>query len=272
MALRDIVVILIILLAAPVALFNAYFGVLMWYWIAYFNPHRYAWGIARYGFFQPALIIAVPTLIGAVYAPKNGRLLMRETVLLSSLWAWFAFTTVYISSVSDFSNHVSDANAHLGEVSKILLMTFITILLVTSRQKLRILVLVILASFGIKALFAAIFYLKTGGEFQIWGPEGSFIYDNNDFALAMNMAIPMFFYMARAESSFWMKIGLRTLIVCAVVCVIGTYSRGGLVALTVITLGLVCEIAAQGYQLRFSLNRCGGCSNVHHGEMARSNE
>jgi probable O-glycosylation ligase (exosortase A-associated) len=241
MAFRDILVVAIILLSAPVALFNAYFGVLMWYWIAYFNPHRYAWGMARYGFFQPALIIAVPTLIGAIYAPKNGRLLMRETVLLASLWAWFAFTTVYISTVPEFSNHVTDANLHLLEVSKILLMTFITILLVTSRQKLRILVLVILASFGFKALFAAVFYLKTGGEFQIWGPEGSFIYDNNDFALAMNMAIPMFFYMARAESSFWMKIGLRALMVCAVVCVVGTYSRGGLVALTAITLGLVAK-------------------------------
>ena len=151
-------------------------------------------------------------------------------------------------------------------------MTFVTILLVTSKKKLRILVLVILASFGLKALFAAVFYLKTGGEFQIWGPEGSFIYDNNDFALAMNMAIPMFFYMARAESSFWMKIGLRTLMVCAVVCVIGTYSRGGLVGAHSYNAGTCREIAAQGYQLRFSFNRRGGCSYVHYGEMARSNE
>jgi len=241
MALRDIVVIIIILLAAPVALFNAYFGVLMWTWIAYFNPHRYAWGMARYGFFQPALIIAVPTLVGAIFAPKNSRLLIREVILLASLWAWFAFTTVYIATVPEFSGHVQDANQHLQEVSKILLMTFITILLVTSKNKLRVLVLVILASFGLKALFAAIFYLKTGGEFQIWGPEGSFIYDNNDFALAMNMAIPMFFYMARAEPSLWMKVTLRILMICALVCVIGTYSRGGLVAISVTTIALVIK-------------------------------
>jgi len=241
MAIRDTLVILIILLSAPVALFNAYFGVLMWTWIAYFNPHRYAWGLTRYGAFQPALIVAVPTLIGALFAQKNTRILIRETVLLASLWAWFAFTTVYISFVPEFSGHVADANLHLQEVSKILLMTFITILLVASKQKLRILVFVILGSFGLKAFFAAIFYLKTGGEFQIWGPEGSFIYDNNDFALAMNMAIPMFFYMARAESKPWMKLTLRALMVCAIVCVIGTYSRGGLVGLTAITLVLVAK-------------------------------
>ena len=75
-------------------------------WIAYFNPHRYAWGMARYGFFQPALIIAVPTLIGALFAPKNARIFIRETILLAALWFWFAFTTVYISTVPEFAGHM----------------------------------------------------------------------------------------------------------------------------------------------------------------------
>jgi probable O-glycosylation ligase (exosortase A-associated) len=241
MALRDAFVIIICLLAAPVALVNGYFGVLMWTWIAYFNPHRYAWGIARYGFFQPALLIAVPTLIGTLFAQKNTRIFLRETILLASLWFWFAFTTFYIRFVPDFANHVTDAGVHLQEVSKILLMTFVTILLVTSKKKLRILVLVILASFGLKALFAAVFYLKTGGQFQIWGPEGSFIYDNNDFALAMNMTIPMFFFMARSESSTWMRVVLRGLMLCAIICIVGTYSRGGLLGLSAITLAIVAK-------------------------------
>ena len=241
MALRDALVIIICLLAAPVSLVSAYFGVLMWTWIAYFNPHRYAWGIARYGYFQPALLIAVPTLIGALFAPKNTRVFVRETVLLASLWLWFAFTTFYITFVPDFANHLKEANLHLQEVSKILLMTFITILLVTSKKKLRILILVILASFGLKAFFAAVFYLKTGGQFQIWGPEGSFIYDNNDFALAMNMTVPLFFFMARAESSMWMRVALRGLMFCAIVCIIGTYSRGGLLGLSAVTLAIVAK-------------------------------
>src|ERR1700757_2043509 len=133
MAIRDTVVILVILLSAPVALFNPYFGVLMWTWIAYFNPHRYAWGIARYGFFQPAVLIAVPTLIGLLFAPKNVRFITRESSLLIALWGWFAFTTFYITRVPDFAGHVQDAALHLEEVSKILLMTFVTIVLVTSK-------------------------------------------------------------------------------------------------------------------------------------------
>ena len=241
MPIRDIVVIVVVLLAAPVALFNAYFGILMWTWIAYFNPHRYTWGLTRYGYFQPAILIAIPTLLGTLFAPKNSRLIIRESVILVSLWFWLAFNTFYISYIPEFANHVKDANIHLQEVSKILLMTFLTILLVSSKKKLRILVLVILASFGVKAFFAAIFYLRTGGDFQIWGPEGSFLYDNNDFGLALNMTIPMFFFMARAMPQWWMRMGLRFLMVCVVICVIGTYSRGGLLGLGAITIALVVK-------------------------------
>jgi putative inorganic carbon (HCO3(-)) transporter len=241
MAFRDIIVIAIIFLSAPVALFSPYFGVLMWTWIAYFNPHRYAWGIARYGFFQPAVIIAIPTLLGILFAPKNTRIFNRETTLLLGLWGWFAFTTFYITQVPEFTGHIADATTHLGAVSKILLMTFVTILLVTSQAKLRLLVFVILASFGVRAAFAAVWYIGSGGQFTVWGPEGSFIYDNNDFGLALNMTIPMFFFMARAQSKLWMRIALRVLMLCVVICVIGTYSRGALVGLAVITLAIVAK-------------------------------
>lgn len=241
MAIRDTVVILIILLSAPVALFNPYFGVLMWTWIAYFNPHRYGWGIARYGFFQPAIIIAIPTLVGLLFAPKNVRLMTREAFLLVSLWVWFAITTFYITRVPEFAGHVQDAAIHLEEVSKILLMTFVTILVVTSKLKLRLLVFVILFSFGVRAVVVALWYLRTGGQFTVWGPEGSFIYDNNDFGLALNMTVPMFFFMARAQPKLWMRVVLRILMVCVVICVIGTYSRGALVGLAVITLALVAK-------------------------------
>jgi len=242
MSFRNVFVVAVCTLAVPVALVNAYFGILMWTWIAYFNPHRLAWGAVRTGyFFQPALLIAIPTLLGTIFAPKNKKILCRETVILAGLWFWFAFTTLYIAFVPEFAGHVKDANLHLQEVSKILLMTFVTILLVISKKKLRILVLLIIASFGLRIFFGALFYLKSGGEFQIWGPEGSFLYDNNDFALAINMTIPMFFFMARAESSMWMRVVLRGLMLCAVVCVIGTYSRGGLLGLAAITVAIVAK-------------------------------
>src|SRR5271166_4515363 len=194
MAYRDLVVIMIVFLAAPITLFSPYFGVLMWTWIAYFNPHRYAWGVAKW-WFEPAIIIAIPTLVGTLFASKNIRIFTRETCFLAGLWFWLAFTTFYISHVHEFARHVDDANLHLMQVSKILLMTFVTIVLVTSKGKLRGLVFVIMVSFGVRALFAAAFFIRTGGQYMIYGPEYTFLADNNDFGLALNMTIPLFFFM-----------------------------------------------------------------------------
>jgi probable O-glycosylation ligase (exosortase A-associated) len=143
--------------------------------------------------------------------------------------------------VPSFSGHVQDASFHLEAVSKILLMTFVTILLVNSSGKLRLLVLVIIASFGLRALVAAVFFVKTGGQFRIYGPEGTFLEDNNDFALALNMTIPMFFFMARTESAKWLRVTIRVSMVCVVISVVGTFSRGGLVGLTVVVMALLAK-------------------------------
>src|SRR5271166_440345 len=240
MAYRDLVVIMIVFLAAPITLFSPYFGLLMWTWIAYFNPHRYAWGVAKM-ILPVGWIMAIPTLVGTLFAPKNTQIFTRETYLLIGLWFWFAFTTFYISNIPDFAGHVTDATWHLEVVSKILLMTFLSILLVTSQAKLRGLVMVILLSFGLRAMFASLFYLETAGEFRIFGPDGTFLSDNNDFALALNMTIPMFYYMAQAEPKRWMRVGLRVLMVSVLVSVIGTYSRGGLVGLAVITAAIIAK-------------------------------
>jgi len=236
---RDYLVLAIVFLSAPVALVSPYYGILMWTWLAYFNPHRYTWGMARD--FPVAIVIAIPTLLGTIVAAKNRNIFTREVLILSALWAWFVATTAYVLITPAFAGHAGDAQAQLGEVSKILLMTFLTILLVVSREKLRLLVLVIIASFGVRALVGAVFFITTAGQYKIWGPEGTFLADNNDFALGLNMTIPMFVYFARSEPRRWLRISAHVLLVCVVICVIGTYSRGGLIGLAVVTVALMLK-------------------------------
>ena len=38
---RDLFLLVIILGSVPIAFFEPFYGVLVWTWIAYFNPHRY---------------------------------------------------------------------------------------------------------------------------------------------------------------------------------------------------------------------------------------
>jgi len=235
---RDLIILAFILGSVPVCLFNPYYGVLMWTWIAYFNPHRYAWGIAYD--FPVAQVIAYPTLIGMLFARKfNRQILTRETILLLMLWLWFCFTMFYATQVPAFAGHVATGMDQLKQVSKILLMTFPTILLVTSPKRLKYLLLVISLSFGVRAIFGAIFVFKTGGEYRVYGPADSFIEDNNAFALALNMVLPMMFFLAREVQNRWLRGGLYLAFGCSIVCVILTYSRGGILGLAVV-LGAIC--------------------------------
>ncbi len=230
---RDFIVLAIILGSVPLSFCSPYFGVLVWAWVAYFNPHRYAWGFAYD--FPVAQVIAVSTLLGILFTRKiNRQFLVRETVLLFFLWAWFALTMLYAVQVPLFADHIEPGKALLERVSKILLMTVVMILVVTSRKKLQYLFLVTALSFGFLAIKGTLFGIRTGGQFRVWGPPDSFIADNNDVALAINMSLPMMFFLAREVTNRWLRLLLRVAFLSGIVAVILTYSRGGLLGLAVV--------------------------------------
>jgi probable O-glycosylation ligase (exosortase A-associated) len=217
-------------------LFNPYFGVLLWTWIAICSPHRFTYGLAYS--FPVAQVIAIPTLLGTVFTRhRNHKWLVRETALLFLLWMWFVFTTIYATQHSALAAHTSEAVFQLGRICKILVMAVVTILLVTSKRRFRYLVLVTAVSIGVLALKGAIFGVRTGGQSRIWGPPDSFLADNNDFGLALNMCLPMFFYLAQSEPGRLLRRTWYVFFYSGILCSVLTYSRGAL-------LGLVAVLGA----------------------------
>jgi probable O-glycosylation ligase (exosortase A-associated) len=220
---RDYLILGIILLGVPVSIARPFIGILLWCWVSYMNPHRLTWGIAYD--FPAAMAIGAATLLGFLFTKDKSRLPMeRETYLLICLWILFAGTTIFaLSPVGAWDR--------LQQVSKILLMTFATMLLVNTRSKLRILLLTIVLSIGFFGSKGGLFSLRGGGEDRVYGPTGSFMEDNNDFALAVVMVLPSFFYLAREQTKKWFRILLRFVGAFSILSVIFTYSRGGFVGL-----------------------------------------
>src|SRR5579872_5135962 len=183
---RDYVVLALIFASVPVALFDPYLGVLVWNWIAFFNPHRYTWSFAYN--FPVAQVVGAPTLLGIFLSRSktNRPFFVRETVLLFLFWIWCGAIVIYCNQTPELSGHSQEAVSHFVEVSKILLMTFVAVLLVTSRDKLRWLVVVVSLSLGIRAIIALNFEFVTGGQSRVYGPPGTFISENNAFGLALN--------------------------------------------------------------------------------------
>jgi putative inorganic carbon (HCO3(-)) transporter len=278
---RDIFVLAIIFGSVPLCFINPYFGILMWNWVAVFNPHRFTYGFAYN--FPVAYVVALPTAAGMLFTKKiNRNIITRETVFLSLLWIWFAVTIFYASTVPSFALHIDPGMAQLVRVSKVLLMTFLTIFLVTSRERLRNLFLVLALSIGVLAIKGALFGARTGGEDRVWGPPESFLADNNDLALATNMALPILSFLAAEEKRRWLKILLRVAFVCGIFSVLLSYSRGGLLGLVIVLSAialtsrhkiltgafvLICAGLVFSYAPGKWMERMGG---AYHGEIDRS--
>jgi len=237
---RDVLLFIFIAISIPISFFRPYFGILMWTWITFFNPHRYTWGF-MYNF-PVAAVIAVPTLAGCLFTSSlNKQFLKRETILLAILWIWFCITFLHAMQVPLFQGHIEDAKLEWIRVGKVLLITFTMILLVTSHQRLKSLVLVTSLSFGLLAIKGAIFGVRTGGESRVWGPPDSFIADNNAFGLAVNMSLPMLFFLARDEKRRPYRLLLYLAFACGILSVVLTYSRGGLLGLAAVILALTLK-------------------------------
>jgi probable O-glycosylation ligase (exosortase A-associated) len=226
MSLRDLLVTSIIIGSLPFCLARPWIGILMWSWIGYMNPHRLTWGFA---FTMPfAMMVALATLTGLLFT-KDRKPLPRtvETYLLLALWALFVISTL-------FALQPVDAWDQLDKVSKILLVTFVTMLLFQDSYKLKVLLYVIALSIGFYGLKGGIWAIGTGGGNQVLGPPESFISGNTEIGLALNMVIPLILLLSRYEERRWLRNLLRAVFFFSIVAVIFTYSRGAVLGLGVI--------------------------------------
>jgi probable O-glycosylation ligase (exosortase A-associated) len=228
------------LVAVPLSLIQPFAGVLFWTWVGYFNPQDFTYGIAST--IPIALLVAIPTMAGLLVT-KRKQLppLTIETGLMLLLWFWFCVTTVNVYFSPTLVHHWTDSVGFLWRVSKILLMVFVALALVTDSKRLRWWYLVTAASFAFFALKGSVFGVFTGGQDKVYGPKNSMIYDNNDFGLAMNMALPMFVAFARTEESRFLRWGFWAAVPMGIVAIILTYSRGAMLGLVTVLFAMMMK-------------------------------
>ncbi len=232
MPVRGIVLFAALAASIPICFFQPFYGILAWTVISFVNPQSTLsyWPVAQS--FPWAVAIAIPTLAGlVVFERRWERMVSRETILIAALWVWFTITSVVCTHNPLFADHAEDAWYRWRFVSKILLMTVVTMAIVRTPARLRMLVLVIAGCFGIFVVKTFPFILSTGGQFRVYGPDNSMIADNNDFGLALNMTLPLYFFLAQTESKRWLKRSLGILFLITIPAIFFTYSRGALLGL-----------------------------------------
>lgn len=234
---RDLAFTAVMIPLVPLCFVRPWVGILVWSWLGYMNPHQYCWGFAN-TLVPWAQIVAIATIGGLVLTKDRKPFIWsRETVLMLLLWGWFTITTVV-------SWYPDDAWPQWEKVSKILLMNFMTIPLIRSRYRMRWLLLVIAGSLGFYGLKGGLFVFATAGQYRVLGAPGqTFVSGNTTIALALNMCLPLFWYLRKDEPRPWLRSLLLATFCLSVVAVLFTYSRGGL-------LGLGCVLAILGARSR----------------------
>jgi probable O-glycosylation ligase (exosortase A-associated) len=121
------------------------------------------------------------------------------------------------------------------EFVKVMLVAMLTVILLHSKQRVRILFWAIALSLG--------FYgVKNGLTLQVTqrGP-GGMLYDNNDFSAALVMNLPFLYYLARTEANVWVKRGFYAAVPLSIVAILLTESRGGFLALGAVIVVLILK-------------------------------
>jgi|SRR5690348_16464060 len=219
---RDILVTAIVLGSIPFIIRWPYIGVLTYVWVSVMNPHRLTWGFAHD--FSFAAIIAGVTLVSCLFSkdlrrpPINGL-----TLALLLFVAWTGVTTA-------FALYPAQSYDLWTAMMKTQIMAFLIPMLFHRKEQLRQLLWVIVLSIAYYGVKGGAWFLLTGGAHRIYGPPTSYIEDNNYLAVAIIMIIPLMRYLQLTSPHKSVRWGLTGMMLLSGVAVLGSYSRGALLA------------------------------------------
>lgn len=239
---RDLFFFILIFGSIPFILYYAWFGIIMWYWVGLMGPHKLAWNFLQN--MPVAMGVGVATLVALVITKeRRPPPLTRETVLLA-LFSLHATIVTYFAWVPGVAFSLWDQRM------RILLMTFVSMMLIFGKKRTMALLAIITLSLGFYGLKGGLHALSTGFGGMVIGPRGTFISGNTDVGLAMVMTLPLVLVLARQvhrgefELPFklalydkWHRViglGLYGVFWLQIASIVGTHSRGAWVGLAVI--------------------------------------
>jgi putative inorganic carbon (HCO3(-)) transporter len=229
MGLRDIVILAIVLAGSVAALRRPWIGVLLWTWLSIMNPHRFSWGIAYTA--PVGAMAAASTLLGLLFTRERRHPFQGTPV------TWFVLFCLMVTLSWLMGVDPKGDYPQWDKVMKIYLMTFVALALIITRWQIEAFVWVTVASLALLGVKGGLFTILTGGNYRVWGPPGSFIYDNNEFALSVIMTIPLVHYLQLQLAPGWRRQLMNVAMLLCAAAAVGTHSRGGFLA--IIAMGTV---------------------------------
>ena len=226
---KDLLFLLLFLPFMYLALKNPFIGLCAWIWTVMAVPKNMLWGFASDIRFT--YVLAIITIVALLI---NKDPLMRKPS--GGIWILIIIFLVHTVISNTFTIGSSlYAWSVWNEFFKAVIFTTLIIMLLTTRNRIETFIFCLLLGVGFNIFFEGMKFLATGGSYQITGIDNSMMTDNNLFALAILMVLPLYLYAIGAVGKGYLKIGFMGLAGLSVVTIIGSFSRGGFVGLLVVS-------------------------------------
>jgi probable O-glycosylation ligase (exosortase A-associated) len=122
------------------------------------------------------------------------------------------------------------------KVWRVMLMTYVTMMLITDKHRVKMLMFVIALSLGFYGFKGGVFVLTGGSAHQVLGPPKTFIGERNSIGLALIMTVPLLYFMKLQMTRWYARYALLGGIALTLIAIVGTHSRGALVGLAAMML------------------------------------
>ncbi|MBU1310850.1 MAG: putative O-glycosylation ligase, exosortase A system-associated [Gammaproteobacteria bacterium] len=226
---RDLLLVIFFFIVVYFTFKRPFIGVCAWIWIALTAPTLWAFGFSTH--LRLNLSIVLITFIAYVVAEKNKSVHLSKIGWLVLLFCFWTF----LSSLTHITYETAKIWGYFVDFIKVVMLFFFAILLLKKRYQIDTFIWCIVLSVSSYAGMEGLKFLLSGGGHEVVGRAGV-IQDRNDFAVAINMSLPLIAYLYFTAKHKLIRLGLLGLAALNVIAVIGTYSRGGFIGLAILAI------------------------------------
>jgi putative inorganic carbon (HCO3(-)) transporter len=222
---RGLLFFVVFVSSLPLIFVSPFNGVLIWYIFSLGNYHTLIWGgpLANLNY---AYIIAILTCIFWLLSRTDRKQLpLNPLVILTLLFMVWMTVSSYLALAP-----MEMVWSKWIEVQKILFMCLVGYALTTTRERVSQLIWAIVLALGAWGVKGSIMSLLHGGG-MIHGPDMGKNADNNHFAVALIIIVPLIFYQWHLATNRNLRRALIAMGLLVTLAVIFTYSRGALLGL-----------------------------------------
>jgi len=224
---RDLFVSGFIVGCLPTCFRRPFIGLLLFSLLAYMRVQDLTWGFAR--FQRWSFYVMIITLAGYVMSGAQRR------NMLPDVRNWIMIGLMVAVGLSLAMNGPLDLRGDTTryiEYLKIVGVAIFTTAVLKNRHYLRVLVWIIALSFGFFGVKNGLSMILSGGSLVIIQGPGGMLADNNDFALALCMGVPLLFHLGWAERRKLMRRTMLAMVPLTMLTIMATHSRGAFLAMS----------------------------------------